>query len=187
MGRKSHYVKQKSKEFGLNIGKSLWPIIRELTTPLTFLDQISRKDRETLGSAWDNAGWTQKGKIMVNIILGRVTGFNVFKEEYQTQQTINPAGIVNKWTGTGFGFWLYSKIPIRQLPLKAKLGAIGKRMMTGGGIGGLFDAKGGINEQTNQGTRHILAPDANRQRGIIMQNRSRSNQGSDTVEGGFDY
>lgn len=183
-----HHLKTKGKEFGLNIGNSLWPIIRELTTPLTFLDQISAKDRETLGNAWTDAGWMQKGKIMTNIILGRVTGFNVFKDEYQAPQTINPNGILNKWTTTGLGFWIYSKIPIRQLPLKGKLGAIGKRMMTGGGIGGLFDAKSDISAGRQGGTRHILAPDANRGQGIIQYNRSRgNNQGSDTIDGGFDY
>jgi len=181
------YTKQVAKGLGLNIGKSIWPYVRELTTPLTFIEQISAKDRETLGSAWDNAGWIQKGKIMLNIITSRTSGFALFKDEYRAQFTLNPNGVINKWTTTGFAFWVYSKVPIKFLPLRSKFGAIGKRMMTGGGVGGLFDAKDGISQTSNAGTRHILPPDANRGQAIIQYNRAvdRYNK-NDTVDGGFD-
>lgn len=178
-------AKQTAKGFSLNIGKSLWPIIRELTTPITFLEQISAKDREALGNSWSDAPALQKAKIMANIISGRITGINLFKDEYQTPQTLNPAAIINKWTTSGFGMWVYGQIPIKQLPLKAKFKAIGKRMMVGGGIGGLFDAKEG-SSSSSSGTRHIQAPDMKQKTGygnIVMQNRYIN--GSDSVRSSF--
>jgi len=71
------------------------------------------------------------------------------------------ARIFNKWTGLGVGLIIYSfvakgiKINGKTLlPHGSKLEQIGKRLLTGGAFGGVFDAPAdGTKEIT--GTRHI--------------------------------
>lgn len=143
------------------IGGMIWKFARELATPVAFLDQISQKDRETLGTAWSDAPITQKLKILVNIVGGRMTGINLFPGEVQAPQTINFGGIFNKWTGLGVGLMIYGSISKHVkiggttiLPHGSKLSALGKRLLTGGAFGGLFDAPSDGSKAAT-GTRHI--------------------------------
>ena len=46
----------------------------------------------------------------------------------------------NKWSGIGAASLLYSVIPVKMLPHRSKAKTLGKSLLTGGIIGGLFDA-----------------------------------------------
>ena len=189
-----HRKLRKRKITKESIGQKLYGFIKQATAPTVFLEQVSRKDRETLGNAWTDAPLMQKGKILANVVLGRVTGINPFKDEYQAPQTINPAGMLNRWTGLGLGMLVYSMLPIKQLPLKGKIGSIGKRTLTGGMIGGIFDANEPKIKQNSNSTKHILAPEYNtspqQQSGITYQPTSRimytNGSYSDSISGGLE-
>ena len=64
--RLSRRRRRSVKEKGLKLGKKLFPIARALSAPVAFLEQISAKHRQTLGSAYSQAPVTQKLKIMAN-------------------------------------------------------------------------------------------------------------------------
>ena len=159
--------KKKIKEKAFNIGKKLFPIARELATPVSFLDQITAKDRQTLGSAYTDAPTMQKLKILSNIVLGRTTGFNPFSSEVQLPQTINPTGVINKWTNAGAIMLVYgvlgnalNKVAGTNIaPHTGKVKSVAKRLITGGAIGGFFDdpliSSGGTRQQT--GTRNFTS------------------------------
>jgi len=53
-------------------------------------------------------------------------------------QTISIDGIFNKWSGIGLGAWIYGMLPVKQLPQKAKAKTLGKALLSGGVLGGLF-------------------------------------------------
>jgi len=183
------------KAGALKIGKIVYPIAREATSPVSFLDQISAKDRQVMGASFDNAGIMQKVKIMTNIVTGRTTGVNLFKDEYQAPQTINPAGMINKWTKGGLmmlGYEIGSKqvnkmLGKNVLPHGSKIGQIGKRALTGGALGGFFDDEVDTPMQSHVqgGTRGLeagLRQTQTMQR-PILQNVSNSYNG--TEESGF--
>jgi len=44
----------------------------------------------------------------------------------------------NKWSGIGLGTLIYSMVPIKMLPHKGKAKTLGKSLLTGGILGGLF-------------------------------------------------
>ena len=144
-----------------SIGGMIWKVAREVATPVAFFDQISQKDRETLGSAWSDAPITQKLKILTNITIGRMTGINPFKDEVQAPATQNFGGIFNRWTGLGAGLLIYGLVAKNLkvggktiLPHGPKLSSLGKRVLTGGAFGGFFDAPGNGTKSIS-GTRHI--------------------------------
>jgi len=147
----------------MGLGGLVWKVARELATPVSFLDQISKKDRQTMGAAVNNAPITQKLKIMTNIVLGRTMGINPFSDEVQAPQTINFGGMFNRWTGLGAGAIIYSFIAEaitingkKILPHGGKLRQIGIRTLTGGAAGGIFDAPGdGSKPSQSKGTRNI--------------------------------
>ena len=88
---------------------------------------------------------TTKAKIFTNIVIGRMSGYTPFKNGnlYDTENTpftVNPSGMVNKWTTLGVAGLIYKNLGIKQLPQKQKVGAIAKRVLLSGLIGGVFDA-----------------------------------------------
>ena len=140
-------AKHKAKERIFNIGKKLFPIAKGLAPVVSFIDQISAKDRQTLGSTFTTAPTMEKFKMLSNIITGRLTGIHFFNNGVNPPQTINPAGILNKWTNAGgimlaYGF-LGSKLNqiagMGIAPATGKIKSIGKGLIVGGGIGGFFD------------------------------------------------
>lgn len=147
MKRRHRSRRSKVKSKSINIGKKLFPIAKGLAAPTSFLEQITAKDRQVLGSAYATAPTTQKVKILSNIVTGRLTGINLFSDEYQAPQTINPAGILNKWTNAGgimiayniLGSGLNKSVGKSIAPATGKIGSIGKQLAIGGGIGGFFD------------------------------------------------
>lgn len=130
-----------------SIGKTAFNIAKFGAAPLAFLKQISEKDRADLGASFDNASLTTKAKQMVNIVLGRVTGFNPFNDVAKAPQTINPAGIINPTTNAGGIMLVYGVIASKLnkhlgmsiLPASREFRSIGKSVLTGGAVGGFFD------------------------------------------------
>jgi len=44
----------------------------------------------------------------------------------------------NKWSGIGLGTLIYGMLPVKMLPHKGKAKTLGKSLLTGGVLGGLF-------------------------------------------------
>ena len=146
---KRQKLAQMAKKRGLyNFGKKLYPIAKGVSAPVAFLDQISAKHREAMGTAYTQAPLLQKGKILANIVVGSFSGINPFPNEYQATQNINPAGMFNKWTTGGLTMLAYKVIGSKAnqalgmgtiIPATREIGGIGKSFIAGGTVGGLFD------------------------------------------------
>ncbi len=105
----------------------------------TALQQITAEDIQTAvnQNVWQTYDTTNKIKYVVHSAVGRVTGVNVFSELGTVKQTINPAGVLNKWTGIGLGGILFTMIP--KVPYKRQIRAASMGSLIGGIVGGLFD------------------------------------------------
>jgi hypothetical protein len=177
--------RSRGRKLGGSIGKSALKIANIVASPIAFLDQISAKDRQVLGNNFTNAPTTQKLKILSNIVTGRISGVNFFSDEYQASQTINPAGIFNKWTGIGAGMIAYGAIArsvnkslgTSILPATGQIKGIGKKVLIGGAVGGVFDDQ--VGSTSNTGTRHITL----QQSGNLLAPRAQSS--SDSTESGL--
>ena len=83
--------------------------------------------------------YASKAKLFINSVTGRLFGIGIAPDAPKFPQTFNFAGIFNKWSGLGAGLWAYGKIsPIG--PHRGKAGTLGKALLTGGILGGFFDA-----------------------------------------------
>lgn len=135
------------KRAGFSIGSKLYPVAKVASTVVPFLEQISAKHRQTMGSAFSNAPTTQKLKILTNIVTGSISGVNLFSSEYQAPQTLNPSGIINKWTSAGVMGIGYSIIGNHVnkivgkgiIPQTSKIGTLSKSVLVSGALGGFFD------------------------------------------------
>ena len=81
-----------------------------------------------------------RAKNFSNSLIGRVTGFVPFKDApgaHVTQQ-VSIDGMFNKWSGIGLGTLIYGMLPVKMLPHKGKAKTLGKSLLTGGILGGLF-------------------------------------------------
>lgn len=193
MSRRSR-AKSKAKSGGLKLGKIIFPFVREATTPISFLEQISAKDRLVMGSAFDTAPIGQKLKIMSNIVTGRITGINLFGNEYQAPQTFKLENAINKWSKGGVGGILYSVLGKRinkavgqnVIPATSQIGQLGKRAMLGGALGGVFDDPvTTVTQNTRQGTRGLESRLGNSQ-GMSNQSRPMVLYGNSNEGSGFD-
>ena len=61
---------RKSAKSGFSIGKKIFPIAKNIAAPVAFIEQISAKHRQTLGTAYTQAPIGQKLKILTNIVTG---------------------------------------------------------------------------------------------------------------------
>jgi hypothetical protein len=151
--RKRNGKKLKGLLKGGGISKRIFPVVKTLSAPIAFLEQITAKDRQDLGQSFTTAGYSTQLKIMSNIVLGRLAGITPFHKLSDgtmlptAPQTINPAGVMNKWTNAGLiglGYQIIGKninkavgTPI--IPETAKIGSISKSVFIGGALGGFFD------------------------------------------------
>jgi hypothetical protein len=135
----------------------LFPFVKAVSAPIAFLEQITAKDRQDLGNSFSQAGYTTQLKIMSNIVMGRLAGITPFHKLSDgtmlptAPQTINPSGVINKWTNAGLigiGYKLLgggiNKMSKDMgmgsvIPETAKIGSIGKSVLIGGALGGFFD------------------------------------------------
>jgi hypothetical protein len=147
-----------------SIGKKIFPIARTLAAPVAFIEQISAKHRQTLGTAYTQAPMGQKLKILTNIVTGSTTGLNLFKDEFQAPLSqLKISNIFNKWTTAGIGMLGYGIIAKSAnkalgsniMPAISPVKQIGKQLIIGGALGGLFDDKP-ISGTVNQGTANIM-------------------------------
>ena len=117
---------------------SNWKKISTAAGVLAGVQQLTNKDMtHTAGMPI-----ATKAQAFINSIVGRTTGYNPFPAASggKIPQTINPNGMFNKWSGIGAASLLYSVIPVKMLPHRSKAKTLGKSLLTGGIIGGLFDA-----------------------------------------------
>ena len=89
-----------------------------------------------------------KAKVFINSVTGRLFGIGVAPGVGHPPQTFNFAGIFNKWTGLGAGLWAIGHIPLN-IPHKGKAKTLGKALLTGGILGGFFDAPANQTSHTN--------------------------------------
>jgi hypothetical protein len=125
--RRSHRSEQKRYDI---VGKGAFT--------LAFLSQLVSKDLPTLNSY----SAIDKGKYMVNEIVGGVTGVNVFSSVKQVSAHRNINGVFNSWTGMGLAGMAYAYINKHSklgLPQAGMANKLGKSFFLGGVLGGFFD------------------------------------------------
>ena len=141
---------RRTAKSGFSLGKKIFPIAKNLASPVAFVEQISSKHRQTLGSAYSSAPIGQKLKILTNIVTGSTTGLNIFKDEFQAPLSqLKISNIFNKWTTAGaamIGYGIIAKSANKALgsnimPAISPVKSIGKQLVIGGALGGLFDDK----------------------------------------------
>ncbi len=145
MARRSRRRRIKEKAF--NIGSKIFPIVKQIAAPIAFIEQITAKDRAVNAAVFSTLGTTDKLKWLSNMVTGRLTGIGFFSNFPTPPQTINPAGVINKWTQAGaimIGYKVIGKAinqatGIDVVPAHSKIGSIGKQFLVGGGLGGFFD------------------------------------------------
>jgi len=115
---------------------SQWGKISKGAGVLAALSQITGSDMSA--SAGQPIG--SRAQNFVNSLSGRITGYTPFKSATGANipQTISIDGMFNKWSGIGLGTLIYSMVPIKMLPHKGKAKTLGKSLLTGGILGGLF-------------------------------------------------
>ena len=124
-------------------GGSAFTQMSNIAGGLVFFSQLTQKDRDA-GLYGVNQPISIKAKIFINNVLGRTVGFQPFEAEKKTafQQTLNLEGAINKFSGIGLGAMIYGALPLKMLPHKGKAKTLGKRLLTAGVLGGIFDAPG---------------------------------------------
>jgi len=123
------------KKVSKSIG-SQWGKISKGIGGLAFLSQVTGHDM----AASAGQPIAARAQNFGNSLLGRITGYTPFKNAAgaNTPQTISIDGMFNKWSGIGLGTLIYGMLPVKMLPHKGKAKTLGKSLLTGGVLGGLF-------------------------------------------------
>ena len=141
----------------------------KLAAPVAFWSQLSQKDYEILNASpqYHALDYLGKLKVAANILTGSLTGKVAFNDQYNPSPNgsprINPAGVINKWTGIGLAGKIYSMVGKQMgLPEQATIGRIGTKLIYGGAVGGFFDPP------SSQGriTTYAVTPN------VMVQNRA---------------
>jgi len=138
------------------VGKSIqsnWKKISTGAGALAFLSQVTGSDM----SASAGQPIATRAQNFINSLSGRITGYNPFPKTGTVPQTISIDGIFNKWSGIGLGAWIYGMLPVKQLPQKAKAKTLGKALLSGGVLGGLFSTGNPHNTNLLTTSRPTLA------------------------------
>ena len=151
-------------------GSKIYSLVKNASGYLAFASQLTAKDYSDLNSqaSYKNVDIATKAKIFANIVTGRLTGIHAFKGDdlYGSDEipfTVNPSGVANKFTGLGIAGLIYKNIPIKSLPMKSKVGAVAKRVLVGGILGGVFDPPMNSPSKTMASSPKVL--------GVRQQNR----------------
>jgi len=130
-------TRRRKRNVKKRVGKSIqsnWKKISTGAGALAFLSQVTGPDM----AASAGQPIATRAQNFINSLSGRITGYNPFPQTGTVPQTISIDGIFNKWSGIGLGSWIYGMIPVKQLPHKAKAKTLGKALLSGGVLGGLF-------------------------------------------------
>ena len=141
--------KQKLKGLlkGGSITKKLFPVVKTVTAPISFLEQLTSFDRASEGNNFSQQGYGTQLKMMSNMVLGRLAGITPFnKVGGKAPQTINPSGVLNKWTNAGLiglgykiiGSQINKATGMSLIPETSRIGSIAKSAFVGGALGGFF-------------------------------------------------
>ena len=168
-----------------SIKSMLRKVVDKGSAPLAFWQQLSEKDYQVLNADGNYAALDYLGKLKVaaNILTGSLTGRVAFSDQYNPspsgQPRINPAGVINKWTGIGVAAKLYGKIgKSMKLPEAAMIDRVGSKVIFGGAVGGFFDPPG------NPGG---YVSTANVTPNILVQNRAQTNRSFATAQSNRSY
>jgi len=142
------------KKVSKSIG-SQWGKISKGAGVLAFLSNVTGSDMaastgQPIGARAMNFG---------NSLLGRISGYTPFKNAAgaNTPQTISIDGMFNKWSGIGLGTLIYGMLPVKMLPHKAKAKTLGKSLLTGGVLGGLFSTGNPHNTNLLSSSRSVVS------------------------------
>ena len=184
MARKRGRKRKAKKNGSKSIKSMLRQVVNKGAAPLAFWQQLSEKDYQVLNADGNYAALDYLGKLKVaaNILTGSLTGRVVFADQYNPspsgQPRINPAGVINKWTGIGVAAKLYGKIgKSMKLPEAAMIDRVGSKVIFGGAVGGFFDPPGnsGGYVSTANVTPNVMVQNraqTNRAFGVAQSNRS---------------
>ena len=138
--------RNKNKKSKTSVKSMVRSWTNKLAAPVAFWSQLTEKDYDTLNAdqSYREADYMTKLKVASNILTGSLTGRVLFSEQYNPspngQPRINPAGVINKWTGIGVAGKIYSLVGKQMgLPEQAAIGKIGTKLIFGGAVGGFFD------------------------------------------------
>jgi hypothetical protein len=138
--------KKNKKNKHSSIKSMIRKVVNQGAAPLAFWQQLSEKDYSVLNatSEYRSLDYLGKLKVAANILTGSLTGRVAFSDQYNPspsgQPRINPAGVINKWTGIGIAAKIYGKIGrSMKLPEAASIDRIGSKVIFGGAVGGFFD------------------------------------------------
>ena len=177
-----------------SVGNKIFGALKGIVPFYVFASQLTQKDYQALENTnYKNEDIATKAKIFTNIVTGRLSGFTPFKGanmygSESTPFTINVGGMVNKFTGIGLAGLIYKNLPIKQLPMKGKIGTLAKSTLVSGAIGGLFDAPDNSNRTSVTSSPQVLGKNME---SVIQQNRSATMQtgmysgSNDSVRGSF--
>lgn len=148
-------MSKKSKQpRNFQIGSGLNKVIGLASSFVPFFSQITQKDIEAINAqATAPIDFMDQAKNTANIVIGRITGYNPFPNNYQVKATRNVAGIFNGWTFLGLGMTVIGRVTKRTglVPHAARMESYGKKIMLSGAAGGFFDDnKFGGGQQTAQ-------------------------------------
>ena len=149
---KKRSQKMKGLLKGGSITKKIFPIVKTMSAPISFLEQLTAHDRKNLGQSFATAGYTTQLKIMSNLVMGRLAGITPFHKMGDgtmlptAKQTINPSGVLNKWSNAGLvglgyqliGSQINKTLGKTYIPETSKIGSISKSVFVGGVLGGFF-------------------------------------------------
>jgi len=155
-----------------------------LASPVAFWSQLSEKDYQVLNasSQYQSADYLTKLKVASNILTGSLTGRVLFSDQYNPspngQPRINPAGVINKWTGIGIAGKIYSIVGKQMgLPESATIGRIGTKIIYGGAVGGFFDPP----TPSGRVTTYAVTPN------VMVQNRATTKRRNEQFQRNLGY
>ena len=182
MARKTRRRRKNKTSKNKSIKSMVRQAANKLAAPVAFWSQLSQKDYEVLNASPQYHALDYLGKLKVasNILTGSLTGRVLFGDQYNPSPDgnprINPAGVINKWTGIGIAGKIYSIVGKQMgLPEQATIGRIGTKIIYGGAVGGFFDppsAKGRVS--TYAVTPNVMVQNratTSRSYGVARRNR----------------
>ena len=146
MARKTRRRRKNKTSKNKSIKSMVRQAANKLAAQVAFWSQLSQKDYEVLNASpqYHALDYIGKLKVAANILTGSLTGKVAFSDQYNPSPDgnprINPAGVINKWTGIGLAGKIYSLVGKQMgLPEQAAIGRIGTKLIYGGAVGGFFD------------------------------------------------